>query len=168
VMNCDQGSYAESPTLYAAYVARAAVSDRKLCCGSGAVAPSEWRCRIWVNRYQNQPIGSLPLIPQQRKYRGHRRWSGSCQFQTHAPRQKAQCVGRVLTSSRRADDSRCAPDGRRKQGLQTPPSLERTMAATALYVRCSSRAVSSLGMSSITSCPHASSSCHQRRSPALA
>jgi NTE family protein len=38
------------------------------------------------------------------------------------------------------------------------------MAATALYVRCSSRAVSSLGMSSITSCPHASSSCHQRRS----
>ena len=90
------------------------------------------------------------------------------QFQTHAPRQTAQCVGRALTSSRRADDSGCAPDGRRKQGLQTPPSLERTMAATALYVRCSSRAVSSLGMSSITSCPHASSSCHQRRSPALA
>jgi hypothetical protein len=60
------------------------------------------------------------------------------------------------------------PDGRRKQGLQTLPSLDRTMAATALYVRCSSRAVSSLGMSSITACPHASSSCHQRRSPALA
>jgi hypothetical protein len=35
-------------------------------------------------------------------------------------------------------------------------------------VRCRSRAVSSLGMSSITSCPHASSSRHQRRSPALA
>jgi hypothetical protein len=51
---------------------------------------------------------------------------------------------------------------RRRRGL------ERTMAATALYVRCSSRAASSLGMSSITSCPHASSSCHQRRSPALA
>jgi hypothetical protein len=40
--------------------------------------------------------------------------------------------------------------------------------AAVFYVRCSSKAVSSLGMSSITSCPHASSSCHQRRSPALA
>src|ERR1700730_17274527 len=39
------------------------------------------------------------------------------------------------------------------------------LAAAVFYVRCSSTAVSSLGMSSITSCPHASSSCHQRRSP---
>src|SRR5260370_8063005 len=31
-----------------------------------------------------------------------------------------------MTSSRRADESRCAPDGRRKRGLQTLPSLERT------------------------------------------
>ena len=60
VMNCDQGSYAESPTLYAAY---AAVPDRKLCCGSRAVAPSEWRCRIWVKlrkaRYE-QMSSALP------------------------------------------------------------------------------------------------------------
>jgi hypothetical protein len=47
-------------------------------------------------------------------------------------------------------------------------SIVRSSVETALYVRCSSRAVSSLGMSSITSCPHASSSRHQRRSPALA
>src|SRR5260221_8433799 len=59
-------------------------------------------------------------------------------------------------------------EARRHLRPQTLPSLERTMAAAAFYVRCSSRAVSSLGMSSITSCPHASSSCHQRRSPALA
>src|ERR1700694_2879275 len=26
---------------------------------------------IWVNHYQNRPFVSLPLIPQQRKYRGH-------------------------------------------------------------------------------------------------
>jgi hypothetical protein len=54
-----------------------------------------------------------------------------------------------------------------KRGPPALPSLQRTMATT-VYARCSSRAVSSLGMSSITSCPHASSSCHQRRSPALA
>jgi hypothetical protein len=27
-------------------------------------------------RTQNRPFGSLPLIPQQRKYKGHRPWSG--------------------------------------------------------------------------------------------
>jgi hypothetical protein len=36
-----------------------------------------------------------------------------------------------------------------------PPSSE--LAAAVFYVRCSSKAVSSLGISSITSCPHASS-----------
>ena len=65
---------------------------------------------------------------------------------------------------------RCNRDGvgARKRDLQTPPGLERMMAAIAPYVRCSSRAVSSLGMSSVTSCPHASFSSHQRRSLALA
>ena len=58
--------------------------------------------------------------------------------------------------------------GARKRDLQALPGLERTTAVTALYDRCSSKAVSSLGMSSIPSCPHASSSRHQRRSPALA
>lgn len=38
----------------------------------------------------------------------------------------------------------------------------------ALYARCISKAVSSSGMSSIASCPQASSSRHQERSPALA
>ena len=42
-------------------------------------------------------------------------------------------------------------EARRHLRPQTLPSLERTMAAAAFYVRCSSRAVSSLGMSSITS-----------------
>src|SRR5258708_2483368 len=122
----------------------------------------------WVKSCPDSPKDRLPLYPRKRTQDGHRAMSEKCQFQTHAPRQKAQCVGRVLTSSRRADDFRCAPDDRRKQGLQTPPSLERTMAGTAPYVRCSSRAVSSLGMWSIPSCPYASSSRHQRRSPASA
>jgi hypothetical protein len=76
VMNCDQGSYAESPTLYAAYVAYAAVSDRKLCCGSGAVAPSEWRCRIWVKSVVLSLCQPLPVYPHQRTSSDRCGWSG--------------------------------------------------------------------------------------------
>src|SRR5258708_40358655 len=78
-MNCDQGSYAESPTLYAAYVARAAVSDRKLCCGSGAVAPSEWRCRIWVIFGPRTASEPGPFTPQQRTCGDRLGWSEKCQ-----------------------------------------------------------------------------------------
>jgi hypothetical protein len=38
-----------------------------------------------------------------------------------------------------------------------------SLAGKALYARCSSSAASSSGMSSITSCPHGTSSRHQRR-----
>src|ERR1700733_3076862 len=74
-MNCDQGSYAESPTLYAVYVGRAAVSDRKLCCGSGAVAPSEWRCRIWVQLGSGEPFAESPLYPDERTSSDRADWS---------------------------------------------------------------------------------------------
>ena len=55
----------------------------------------------------------------------------------------------------------------RFENLQKDTSVN-SRTAEALYVFRRSRVVSSLGMSSITSCPHASSSRHQRRSPALA
>ena len=85
---------------------------------------------------------------------------GSFLFRLHHQR-------KVVTWGNTAEAFNLPFEARRHLRPQTLPSLERTMAAAAFYVRCSSRAVSSLGMSSITSCPHASSSCHQRRSPAL-
>jgi hypothetical protein len=79
----------------------------------------------------------------------------------------------VVTLASRIDSGisfgakRCVTWGRRMSTFGTKRTSG-DVRRTTLYVRCCSRAASSLGMSSITLCPHASSSCHQRRSPALA
>ena len=59
-------------------------------------------------------------------------------------------------------------DEKRSRRLRPERHFTHSRTAKALYVFRRSRVVSSLGMSSITSCPHASSSRHQPRSPALA
>jgi hypothetical protein len=46
------------------------------------------RATAFGNRCQNRPFGSLPLIAQHRKYRGHRRWSGSCHERSRRPKEK--------------------------------------------------------------------------------